>query len=374
MADDVTSLLELARAKAASRAELLAALADELGGAPRGLLTDAERSLMTGMLRGLVETVAGDLRARLARRLNGDGGERARLRDLPLDAVLAALRRSGILAEPALIDAAYHRLLEFQLEMQARDRARPVAPRAEGGSDVIAGLIARADASTRQALNGFLVAQAKRLDAYRNPLLSPMDVPEAGLVPLAWAVAVVFREALAAPAGAPPDALDDAIEAATIEAIEAALGGDDDGSRPAALADRLVTAGLAGPDQAAPLLRHGEVGLFQALMARLGGVDPLRLRRFLFEPGGEALAVCARAIGLARDDLAAILEATRSARQRPRAVNGGEVAAALALYDRITPEAAGRLARHWARRRDFLWMIRRLGTETRPGAQQSLRG
>jgi Uncharacterised protein conserved in bacteria (DUF2336) len=377
VADEVTSLLALARAKAAERNDRLEALAAELYGAPRGLLTDSERSLMTGMIHGLVDSVAAALRARLAERLAGNGRAAEALARLPLDALLAPLRQSSFLSDPGLIDAAYHRLLEYQLESHARDRARVARPGAPGAaadlSDPVAALLAQAGEPAGRALTAFLIAEAKRRDAYRNPLLLPADMQASAVAHLFWAVAVVIRDALAP--GVPDDAaeLDDAIEAATADALDVALAGGEPEARPDALAVRLDEAGLAGPDRLSALLRGGEVGLFEAILSRLTGIERALLRRFLFEPGGEALAVCARAVGIPRDDLAAILAATRDARQRPRAVSGGEVAAALAQYDSVSPEAANRLMRHWGRRRDFLWMLRRLASGAGGSASRTAR-
>ncbi len=356
----------MARAKSAQRDERLAALAAELHGTPRGLLPDSDRSLITGMLRALVDRLADDLRARIVPGRGWTARERAALAGLGSDAALVPLRRAGVLAETALIEAAYHRLLEFHLGAAGPDRGRAAA---KGATDPVAAILSRADPEVRQALTAFLVAQAKRRDAYGNPVLSPSELAPATRAALYWAIAVMLRGALGPDEGTAPGAREETIETATLEAIAAADA--DDAS--AALAGRLVAAGLAGPDMLAPLLATSETGLFGALFAQLTGIAPVRLLRFLFETGGELLAVCAKSIGMTRDDLAAILEATRGARQRPRAVTGGEIAAALDLYDRIDAETVAKLMRHWARRSDFLWMQRRLDNAADPAPAQSAR-
>ncbi len=366
-------MLELARAKAAGRQERLAGLAAELSGTPRGLLTDSNRSLMTGMLRGLVGLAAEALRARLAARPQGNGRERTAAAEVAADGLVAPLRRVGVLTEPALIEAAYHRLLESHLAALARERAPPrTSPPAPGGSAFVSDMFARTDPAARQALTSFMVGQTKRIDAYGNALLAFEDVPDAALGPLFWAVAASYRMALAA-TEADGAALDAAIEDAAAAALAAARSGDP-AQRPAAVAGALIHAGLADAGTLAPLLGAGEIALFEAIFGRLAGIDAFRLRRFLFEPGGEALAVCARAIRLARDDLAAILAATAAARQRPRPVGTGESAAALALYDRVAPETVARLMGHWARGRDFLWMLDRLDGDAGGRARQSTHG
>lgn len=373
MADEATSLLELARSRAAQRDERLAALATELHGTPRGLLTDSDRSLMTGMLGTLVEAVATDLEARLETGPAGGARERAALGRLGLDAILLPLRRSGVLAEPAVIEAAWFRLLEFHLGVQARDRARTSSPPGAGaGTDVVARLLAQGDPAARQALTAFLVVQAKRLDPYGNPLLAPADLPRGSLASLYWAVAVVLDEVLGAENGRASSAREEAVEAATLDAVKvaASAGVAAEGE---ALAARLMAVGLVGPEMLAPLLAAGETALFAALFSGLSGVAPARLARFLFEPGGEALAICARAVGMARPDLEAILDATGQARQGPLATRNDEAAAALALYDGLAADAVTRLMRHWARSGDFLWMQRRIDQAGRGAPRLNLR-
>ncbi len=368
-------MLELARAKAAQREERLAALATELFGIPHGLLTDSNRALMTGMLHGLVDSVVEAVRAHFAPPGAAHGRDRDALAGLARDAVMAPLRRSGVLAEPALIEAAHHRLLEFHLGAlpRERSRARAPAPAPSGAGDVVATLFARADPSMRQALTAFLVGQAKRVDGYGNPLISFEDVPASALGPLVWAVAAAVRLALADEGGHDPAPLDASVERAAETALAGIRAGGDPALSPDGVAGTLVEAGLAGAGTLAPLLAAGEVALFEAVLGRLAGLDRFRLRRFLFEPGGEALAVCAREIRLGRDDLAAILTATAAARQRPRPVEAAEFGAALALYDRLAPDTVERLMAHWALDRGYLWMLARLEAAPGDGARRSVR-
>lgn len=374
VAEDFKSLLDLSRRRASQAHERLRAIAAELYSVPRGLLTDAERSQLTGMIQGLVGGIVAQMRALLAERFEraGQGEALAALAEIA-DADLAGqLGRANFLSEPALIECAYHRMLQLQLENAARART-PVGAETGAADDVIGRLIESAPLEIAHAVTEFMVEQSKRKGPYQNPLLLPNDLPEDVARGLTWAVAACFRTALAAPFAANDPALDDAIEDAAVEAIGAGLAGASAGARAGELARRLIEARLAGPDLLVPLLRQGEAALFEAVFAALTRMGASLVRRILFEPGGESLVVCARALGLGRDQLAAILETTRGARQRPRAVDSGEVASALELFDRIDATDATRLVKRWSRDRDYLSVLRRLEGPAGNGEPKSAR-
>ena len=317
LADDVKSLQELSRKRAAKARERYALLAAELYRAPRGLLADAERSSMTGMIAGLI--------ARISTMIDADtsGGE----------ATVEALRRAGVLEDPDLVAAAYHRMLEFEIERRA------------AGNDTVASLSAGHDLEVIHAVTEYLVGRAKRVDGYGNPVLETADLPPALAGRLLWSVAAARR-------GDDP-AREDAIESSAC----AALAAHRDPPEPAPMlaARRLHEAGAAGPDLLVPLIEAGEVALSEALLAELARIPMLLARRFLFEPGGESLAIAARTTELDRATLIVMLEAGRHARPR-----GGDCAAALALFDRLDVETARRALRGLGRHPDYQEALRRL--------------
>ena len=45
-------------------------------------------------------------------------------------------------------------------------------------------------------------------------------------------------------------------------------------------------------------LRSGEIPLFEATICKMAGLKPERVRRMIFEPGSQALAILCRAIGI----------------------------------------------------------------------------
>lgn len=326
--DEATSFLEIARSRAQEARERYALLAAELYKTPRGLLTDAERSRMTGMIAGLVEEIM--------TALDRHGGNRHAPESEP---ILAALRRAEILTDPELIEAAYHRLLEFELQSRARGRAQ------DQSADPIASLLRNASMPVVHAVTEFKVWRSKRLDAYQNPVLLAVDLPNGLARRLHWAVAAAYR--VHEPSA--EDTVEDATSRALAELANSAA------APPALAARRLVEARLAGAPLLRPLFEAGEIELFEALLARLSGPSTLLVRRFLFEPGGESLAVCARVLDLGCDALRAILDEVRAVRR-----DGGDASPALALYDRLSADAAATIVKRWARQSEFQAAVRLL--------------
>jgi hypothetical protein len=315
---DVPSVLEFARARAATARERHVLLAGELYGVPHGLVTDAERALLTGMIAGLV--------MRIAARLDVAMGQDA-------ERTAEVLRRAGVLSDPDLVGPAYHRLLEFELE-------RRTPP-----NDVAATLAAGQDIEVVHAVTAYRVWRAARVDSYSHPLLDEADLPLEATTRLYWLVA--------AARGRADPAREDLIEAATVGEVSALASPTE--SPPETAARRLVAAGQVDATSLPVLIEAGEISLVEALLAQLASI-PLRLaRRFLFEPGGEGLAVAARAGGLDCAALTALIAAGRGARPR-----GADCASALALFDGLDSDTAAHALRRLARHPAYLDAVRRL--------------
>src|SRR4029079_97597 len=101
-------------------------------------------------------------------------------------------------------------------------------------------------------------------------------------------------------------------------------------------------------------LRQGEVPLFEALFSKISGIRMRLVRRLLFEPGGEGLAIVCRALDIDASTFASIFVLSRKARSEEAAIAPGEVTRILRFYDRTKPEKAVLLLRKWQREHDFL--------------------
>lgn len=301
--------------KARERHALLAA---ELYGAPRGLVTDAERSRLAGMIAGVV--------VRLAARLD--------VAAAPDDeTTVERLRRGGLLSDSSLVGAAYHRMLEFDLESRA------------SGDALLTDLAAGQELEVVHAITEYRVWRAARIDSYGNPVLDERDVPLTTLINLCWAIA--------AARGLADPVREDVIEAATLGEI--AMLGEAPPSSPELAARALIDAGDALPGSLVRLIEAGEIALAEAVIAQLAVVPIGFVRGALFEPGGETLAVVVKAAALGRADFIAAIAAGRGARPR-----GAECPAALALFDALDGGTARRALAQIMRNPAYLAAVRRL--------------
>lgn len=317
MSDDVKSLQELSRQRATKARERHILLAAEIYRAPRGLLSDVERSLIAGMIASLSARISATI-------------DDAAISD---EILVQTLRRAGVLEEPELIAAAYHRMLEFEIER-------------EGASDeMVTSLGAGQELEVTHAVGEYLVWRARRRDAYANPVLDVADLSDVAAERLHWAVAAALR--------AEDPSREEALEAATLRALAAHCDAPE--PPPVHAARLLLESGAVNAELLGPLIEVGEVALFEGLFAQLSAMPVLLVRQALFEPGGETLAIAAKAAELDRETLIAMLAAGR--RVRPR---DSECPAALALFDRLDIAIARRTVRAIARHPEFQEAVRRL--------------
>jgi len=122
-------------------------------------------------------------------------------------------------------------------------------------------------------------------------------------------------------------------------------------SAPSSLTPALDEAYAEDPGVLINLLRAGEVGLFEAMFARITGLQPRLARRAVYEPGGRALAVACRASGIDKPIFAAIFLAAifllaRRARPGDKTVDPRELPSVLAFFDSLEPATAKQTLDH----------------------------
>ena len=101
----------------------------------------------------------------------------------------------------------------------------------------------------------------------------------------------------------------------------------------------------------------------------MSGLRPRLLRRMLFEPGGEALAILCKAVKIEKSDFASIFMLSRKARNSERGTDPKELKLVLELFDRIQVEAADRMLKKWQRDSNFLNAIRVVETANDQGTK-----
>jgi len=205
----------------------------------------------------------------------------------------------------------------------------------------------------------YLVDQSKRVDTYQNPLLKRPDLGPELAKKMYWWVSAALRQHIVKNFKIDALSLDETLESTVKNVIDRNdTASSSENSKPANLAERLSEEGRVTPRMLVQVLRQGEVPLFEAMFSKMSGLRPRLLRRMLFEPGGEALAILCKAVNIDKPDFASIFMLSRKARNNERGTNPQELKLILELFDRIKPDAADRMLKKWQRDSNFLNAIR----------------
>ncbi len=363
--DDFELLLEMARDKTVEGRHALMAAVSDLFFDRNEVLSDRERALMSDILRQIIHDMEMSVRRELSGRL-------AALPDAPHDLVMTLandeievahpiLIRSDILHDADLVEIIQHRTLQHQLAIAMRRHLSESVTEAlveTGNHDVIKTMLENPSARISRTTMEYLVEQAKRMDTYQNPLVRRPELEPELAKRLYWWVSAALREHIVAHFEIDPTELDATIETAVKGLMSADAPGAS--SKPAELAEQLASEGKITSELMVRVLRQGEVPLFEAMFSRRSGLRLRLLRRLLFEPGGEALAVACKGIDIPKSDFATIFMLTRKARAGAGVMNPRELTRVLALYDRVRPESARAMIGRWQRDSDFLNAVRLL--------------
>ncbi|MCH7710737.1 MAG: DUF2336 domain-containing protein, partial [Proteobacteria bacterium] len=206
----------------------------------------------------------------------------------------------------------------------------------------------------------YLVDQSKRVDSYQNPLLARSDLEPELVKRMYWWVSAAMRKHIIANFDIDQTELDISLEATAKDLVEEASTELDKLSKSAEIADRLAEIDEISPQLLIEVLRQGEVPLFEAMYAKLTGLRPKLVRRIVYEPGGEALAVACKAVGIDKPNFASLFMLTRKAHAKDKVISPRELTPVLEFFETIKPEQAAALLERWRRDPDYLDSIRAL--------------
>ena len=354
-------LLDLARDRsAAGRAHLLGAVG-QLYCDDEAVLGSRERKLMEDILRQLVGEVERSVRKALAERLAASTTAPPeliwRLANDEAEVAFPILARSSLLSDSELVDIVRHKTTQHRLAIANRKPVTiPVSSALveSGEEQVVQTLLANMDAHISPEAFARIAEIAEECEALQAPLVSRSDLPSEVARRMHWYVSAALRQHLVTRFDIDPDVLDRSIEA-TVTALtpEVKRGEIQPKAGLTEEAAELMRGGAPAPELLTRLMRAGRFDLFEIVLARALDLRLAMLRRVLYEPGGQALAVGLRAIGTPRPDFAAIFLWSRRARPGDKQVAEDELARALRFYERISIPAARNVLRRWQRDPDY---------------------
>lgn len=363
-------LLELAQDRARRSRRIVADNVADLFLSDEGRLSEHERALIGGILNRLLADVEARLRRDFATWLGRQEQPPSAvieiLGDEARELARAVAVRAPMLRDPDLIEILKRRSQEHLLASALK---RPLPAEAaeaigdRGDENVVEQLLKGPDqALSRRALE-YLVAESQRVDKFQQPFLSPYDLPPELARRLFWWVAAALRHVILQSNNVDSGLIDDCVEEGTRAAIDDSTEPSID-RKAARLVEGLADAQELGERFLVQSLRGGKVILFLAGLSRLCRLEMRTVRRILFDPGHELLAIACRAVGFERSTFAAIHVLSRQGAGGANPVT--DMREAVKFFDGASPVRARAVLRYWRADAEYLDAVAAFGGGARP--------
>ena len=371
---EIEDLLKLAHDKSVEGRTTLASTISDLFIGNEHFLSERERLLMTEILNRLIHDVEMSVRQVLAEKLAvKDETPPELIKALANDEIDVArpiLIKSKVLRDEELIEIIQHRTMSHQLAITLREEVSESVSAVlveAGHEDVITSLIGNTNAHISETTMEYLVEESQRVDRYQHPLLARPDLGNHLAKKMYWWVSAALRKHIVENFEVDPAELDDTIESAVSHSIEDMEEADFEKSKSFKLARQLADGDAITPQLLVQVLRQGEISLFEALLVQMSGLRLNLVRRILFEPGGEGLAILAKSVKIEKPDFASIFLLSRKARPGDKVVDPRELSKVLNFFDKVSIEAANGVLARMRRDPDYLNSIRQLSSLEKPG-------
>lgn len=374
---DTGHLLELARDKSQERRKQLARTITDLFVEQSTELTDRERVLMFDILHKMIHDAEMSVRRTISKQL-------AEIEDAPRDLInilandeievaFPILRKSPVFQDEDLIEVVQHRTLEHQLAIAVRASVSEDVSDAlvkTGNETVITNLLNNQNAKLSLATMEYLIEESKRVDTFHEPILNRNDLePELAKRMYMW-VSAALRHFIIDKYDFDESALDDLLEQTAvreIESLDAAAKAAT--SKTDELAAELEEEGGDTVKVMIQALREGEVSLFMTMFRRRTRLRDNLVKRIMFEPGGEGLAIACKASGFDIDEFSSIYTLSRKARPASNLNDSRDTQRILEFFDQLTDKDAHQVLDRWHRDVDYLRAIHDVEMRPKKNAQ-----
>jgi len=370
--EDLHTLLSLARDKSVEgRTALVKALGD-LFYDSHSELSDDERNLMGDILQRLIGDVESVVRKALAETLSGIPGAPPQiinaLANDALDIAYPILIESSVLQDMELVEIIRHRTAEHQLAIAMRETVSETVSDAlvdTDNNDVIRTLVENRGARISGETLEKIVDRSESQPDLQSPLLQRNELSPTLAKRMYWWVSAALRKSIVERFDIDSVELDKSIERAVKDLMGEPIAKAENADNTDHMIKSLINAGKVTPPLMIQTLRQGEIALFEEMLSGLSNLNAKLVRRFVFEPGGEALAILCRALEIMKPDFASIFLLSRSARPGDKVVDPSELTRVLDLYDRIKLETAKKVVEHWRLDPDYLFALKQVNAQTK---------
>ncbi len=304
---EMQELLDLARDKSVNGRTRLVQVVGDLFFEEKAVTNERERDLMAAILQQLIHDVEQSVRKALADRLametNAPHDLVSILANDEIDVAHRILRSSEVLQDLELIEIIQHRTFEHQLTIAMRNDVSEAVSDAlveTGNVKVIQTLIENDTATISNNTIEYLVNESKVREPFQLPLLDRPDFSPHLAKRMYWWVSAALRKHIVEEYKIDPAELDQKIES-TIKDLLGEHPAVDPQAEPSEgeiidthsmdLARKLAETNAITPTLLLQTLRKGEVRMFEGMFAQLTGLRTNLVRRLVYEPGGEGLAI-----------------------------------------------------------------------------------
>ncbi|NQV54984.1 MAG: DUF2336 domain-containing protein [Rhodospirillales bacterium] len=364
---DTSGLLQLARDKSASgRAELALAVSEIFVGQGE-IWSDRERALSIEILRHLVHDFERTVRRTVAEQLASWPALPEDLANFlaneDIEIAFPILSESGVLKDETLIEIIRQRTREHQMAIVIRESISEAVSEEvvkTGNNDVIKRLLENQNAKISKKTMEYLVDEAKRVDTFREPIVRRDDLdPMLSRKMYLW-VSAALRKHLSERFSMDDETVDDLLENAAVEIFVNRGGSGNSGIKSDQLAESLIEEGVANIELLVGALKDGEVSLFMSMIKKMTGLREQLVKRLVFEPGGEGLAIACKSLDMDKADFSIIFALSRRANPNASKDFSKEIRSALQFYGLLSAEAANKVMHQWQRDAGYLAALRDL--------------
>ncbi len=364
---DADELLKIARDKSVEGRQRLANVVADLFLDDGKILSDQERQLSHDILRHLVHDFEVTVRQIISKRLAEWPGLPTDLVTFlandEIDIAYPILTSSGILADENLIEVIQHRTSEHQMAIAIRNNLSEAVSTAiveQGHEAAIQKLLSNENAQISRDTMAYLVDESKRVDTFQEPILRRHDLqPEMAQKMFMW-VSAALRRHITDNFPIDEQIIDDMLEKSAVETFVAMSASTQPKKTSDRLAEDLIDEGEVNSDLLIEVLNDGEVALFVSLFKRMSGLREQLIKKILFEPGGEGLAIACKALGILKTDFTTIFTASRGSAPHLVTDFSREIRSAIKFYSTIDEISSRKVLTQWCRDSKYLEALRQL--------------
>ena len=278
------------------------------------------------------------------------------------------LTQSTVLQDMELVEIIEHRTFGHQLAIAMRKTVSQTGSDAlieTGNVDIIKTPLENDSADISGKAMEYLVEQSEKIDDIQAPLVNRTNLGPDLAKRMYWWVSAALRKSIIERFDIDSVELDKSIERAVKDLMGEPIDKAENADSTDHMIKSLISAGKVTPPLMIQTLRQGDIALFGEMLSGLSNLNAKLVRPFVFEPGGEALAILCKALEIMKPDFASIFLLSRSARPGDKVVDPSELTRVFDLYDRIKLETAQKVVEHWRLDPDYLFALKQVNAQAK---------